>query len=380
MRESLYSFCMRTGKTELLDEWDEEKNGSLTPEVVTSGSSRRVWWRCPKGHTWQADVFSRAKSGTGCPSCGGKRVIPGENDLAARFPDVAGEWHPTKNGSLRPEDVLPGSHKLVWWLCPHGHEWRAMVKSRTAGCGCPVCANRLVKRGENDLATTHPGLAAQWNAERNGSVTPQMVTAGSHRKVWWNCPHGHEWRASVLSRAVNGAGCPVCAGKVVIAGFNDLASAFPEIAAEWHPTKNGALRADGIQPYSNRKVWWRCPLGHEYQAVIAARTTHGSGCPYCAGRKVLAGFNDLATMAPDTAGQWHPTLNGSLTPQMITAGARRKVWWICPEGHVWKAAVYSRTGACKSGCPVCAGVARRRRGIRRACARSRNARCPPVTK
>ena len=108
-------------------------------------------------------------------------------------------------------------------------------------------------------------------------------------------------------------------------------------------------------------MWWLCERGHPYQAVVAARTTHGSGCPYCAGRRVLAGFNDLATTVPRVAAQWHPTLNGGLTPEMVTAGSRKKVWWQCSEGHVWKAAVYARAGAQKSGCPVCAGRVRQRR-------------------
>ena len=81
----------------------------------------------------------------------------------------------------------------------------------------------------------------------------------------------------------------------------------------------------------------------------------GSGCPYCAGRKVLPGFNDLATLAPDVARQWHPSLNGALTPQMVTAGSHRKAWWECQVGHVWQAVIYSRTGPKKCGCPICAG-------------------------
>ena len=60
-------------------------------------------------------------------------------------------------------------------------------------------------------------------------------------------------------------------------------------------------------------------------------------------------------MEPEIAGQWHPTLNGGLTPEMVTAGSSRKVWWQCPDGHVWKAIICSRTGKQKCGCPVCAG-------------------------
>ena len=207
------------------------------------------------------------------------------------------------------------------------------------------------------MATLYPDLARQWHPVKNGTLTPAQVLPGSHRMVWWICDKGHEWRAQVKSR-VSGCGCPVCAGKKVVPGENDLASQFPAVAAQWHPTKNGALTPREVSPYANRKVWWRCGRGHEYRASIGARTMNSSGCPYCAGRRVLPGFNDLASRAPELAGQWHPTLNGTLTPEMVTIGSHRKVWWRCGQGHVWKAVIYSRAGPQKSGCPVCAGRVR----------------------
>ena len=111
--------------------------------------------------------------------------------------------------------------------------------------------------------------------------------------------------------------------------------------------------------YSNRKVWWICDLGHEYQTAVRARTRDGSGCPYCTGRKVLSGFNDLATKLPMLASQWHPTLNGALTPEMVTIGSNKKIWWQCSNGHVWKSVVFARTSGRKTGCPVCAGTVRK---------------------
>ena len=86
------------------------------------------------------------------------------------------------------------------------------------------------------------------------------------------------------------------------------------------------------------------------------RTRGTNGCPYCGNKKVLAGFNDLASIEPEIAAEWHPELNGALTPEMVTAGSNRKVWWLCPEGHVWRTAISNRTNAKKrTGCPVCAG-------------------------
>lgn len=265
------------------------------------------------------------------------------------------QWDQQKNGTLTPRDVARGSHKKVWWKCGFGHAWQAEIKSRTQGTRCPVCSNKRLVPGVNDLGTTHPSIASQWHKEKNGQLTPQSVVHGNHRKVWWRCEKGHEWQASVLSRTSNGNGCPVCAGKVVVPGVNDLASQRPRVASQWHPTHNGDLTPWDVAPYSNRKVWWVCEKGHAYRAAIAHRSQFDSDCPYCMNRKVLTGFNDLATTEPKIASQWHPELNGGLNPQMVTAGSHKKVWWQCSEGHVWKAVIYSRTGSKKCGCPVCAG-------------------------
>lgn len=356
MKTTLYDYCRTHDRPELLREWHPAKNAPLTPEGTTYGSKRSVWWKCKKGHEWQTAVYTRA-AGSGCPYCAGKRAWPGENDLASQRPDLATQWHPTKNNGVTPADIPLGSHHMAWWVCEKGHEWKAIVKSRAiGGTGCPVCANRALLPGINDLATTHPELARQWHPAKNGSLTPHDVMAGTRRKVWWRCDRGHEWQAAVSSRAV-GTGCPVCAGKTAIPGENDLASLFPAIAAQWHPTRNGGLTPEKLTPYSNKKAWWLCPLGHEYTAAVAARITDRSGCPYCAGRKVLPGFNDLATLEPKVAAQWHPTLNGALTPEQVTTGSHKKVWWECPNGHIWKAVIYSRAGpgSRKCGCPVCAG-------------------------
>ena len=288
MRKSLYDFCLELGYPAPLEEWDEEANGPLT-EKVSYGSKRKYWWRCEKGHRWEAAVMSRTGERTGCPYCAGRLPIPGENDLATLYPELAAEWDGERNAPLAPGELLPGSHRHVWWRCKKGHSWRASVKSRVAGTGCPVCANRALAPGENDLATANPALAAEWDAEKNGALTSRDVFPGS-----------------------------------------------------------------------SRRVWWRCPAGHEYQAAVSARASSGSGCPYCAGRKVLPGFNDLATVEPRIAAEWARELNGALTPEQVTAGSHKKVWWRCGDGHVWRAIVYSRAGKAKTGCPVCAGKVRRR--------------------
>lgn len=200
-------------------------------------------------------------------------------------------------------------------------------------------------------------LLDQWDEAANLPVTPQTVTYGSKQKVAWRCERGHTWRAQVCSRTGSHAGCPVCAGLAIIPGENDLATLFPAVAAQWHPTKNTDVTPSDVGAYTHRKAWWRCETcGHEWQAVVKSRAgINKCGCPVCAGKAVLQGYNDLATLYPNIASEWHPTLNGALTPQDVTSGSGRRVWWQCAVGHVWRTAVYTRTGAQRSGCPVCAG-------------------------
>jgi hypothetical protein len=186
----------------------------------------------------------------------------------------------------------------------------------------------------------------------NGELSPVMVSVGAGRIIWWVCEKGHEWESVVSSRTkLNGAGCPICSGNKALTGYNDLATLRPDVAEQWHPTKNGELTPDQVPVGSGRKIWWVCDKGHEWKTRIADRTG-GSGCPICAGKKVLAGFNDLATLCPDIAAQWHPTKNDALKPSRVTVSSGRKVWWKCERGHEWSATVNNRTRG--HGCPVCA--------------------------
>ena len=199
-------------------------------------------------------------------------------------------------------------------------------------------------------------LLEQWDPA-NLPATPQNVTYGTRDEYWWQCEKGHRWQAPVKSRT-SGRGCPYCSTRRLQPGVNDFATRFPDIAAQWHPTKNNALRPEQVAANSNRSVWWQCEQGHTWRAPVGRRVQFATGCPYCTGRKVLPGFNDLASLEPQVAAQWDTERNGSLRPDQVTVGSGKRVWWRCEEGHVWKAKVYSRTGKMRTGCPVCAGVAK----------------------
>lgn len=337
---------------ELQKEWAFDKN-TVVPDVLTPRSRTKVWWRCEKGHEWQASLDSRISLKRSCPYCSNQSVAAGENDLASTNPEMAKLWHPTLNGDLKPTDIAPGSSKRVWWRCEKGHEWQAAAYSIKAGTACPYCAGKKAIAGETDLETTHPHLIPQWS--KKNKLSPREVTAGSHKKVMWVCDKGHEWEAMVSLIAIDNSGCPYCAGKRAIPGQTDLATVRPDMLEQWDFEKNHVNPSE-ILPSSHEKAWWKCDDGHTWQAMVFSRTReNAASCPYCTGRLVLRGFNDLATLKPKIAEEWYEPLNGDLRPEDVSLGSNKKVWWQCRDGHVWKAAIYSRTRKKGTGCPVCAG-------------------------
>ncbi len=122
-------------------QWHSKKNGSLSPTSVTPFSGKKVWWQCEKGHEWQTSVTNRTNRGSGCPYCAGRKA-GSDNNLLAVNPELARQWHPKKNGELKPDGVTAGSKKAVWWLCGKGHEWKTQIGHRSRGSGCPYCAKR----------------------------------------------------------------------------------------------------------------------------------------------------------------------------------------------------------------------------------------------
>ena len=333
---------------EIAKEWNYEKNGNLKPEHFAANSHKKVWWKCPKGHEWQATIKDR-NNGNGCPYCSSKIVLNGFNDLQTINPALAKEWNYEKNNGLTPSDVTPNSSKKAWWKCNKGHEWQTSIADRNNGRECPYCAGKKILKGYNDLQTLNPTLASEWNFQRNNGLTPADVTPNSHKTVWWKCSEGHEWQAIIGNRH-KGNGCPYCAGQKVLKGTNDLQTVNPTLANEWNYGKNKELTPADVLPNSNKKIWWKCSKGHEWQAKIQDRNK-GKGCPYCSGRYAIKGVNDLQTVNPVLAKEWNYEKNNGLTPMDVRPNSDKKVWWICSRGHEWQAIIGNRHRG--NGCPIC---------------------------
>ncbi len=253
----------------LCKEWDYEKNYPLRPEDVSPGSNKKIYWICKEKHSYKTSLSNRS-SGKGCPYCSGRLALS-HNCLLAKYPELAKQWHPTKNGKLTPRDVLPKSDIEVWWVCEKNHIWKRSIFDRTRikSKKCPLCSS---------LAFTDPKLSSEWHPIKNGDLTPWDVTKNSNIKVWWQCNKKQEWLASINGRKYSGK-CP-CHNGTTACGKMCLLNTNPKLALEWHPTKNGKLTPRDVLPCSNKRVWWLCKKGHQWATTINDRNG-GNGCPYC---------------------------------------------------------------------------------------------------
>ena len=353
---------LATTNPELLSKWNYEKNSALglEPTDFSSGSGKKVWWKCNKGHTWEAKI-AYINRGKGCPYCSGKYVIQGETDLATTNPELLKEWDYERNNKieLKPNEISAGSNRKAFWICSKGHTWEASIMNRTKGSNCPVCfkMDRQLYgvRKRNTLANEFPELLNEWDIENNKKLNldANTLTSGSGKKAWWKCNKGHKWKATIKQRT-KGFGCPYCSGREAITGKTDLATTHPELLKEWDYKKNNAIGVspENITAGSDKKVFWKCSKGHEWETVIQSRTRKNN-CPYCSGVLAITGKTDLATTHPDLLKEWDYERNDELKiyPTDYSAGSGKKVFWKCGQGHKWKATIHNRTFG--HGCPYC---------------------------
>ena len=286
---------------EVAKQWDYEKNGKIKPEFIRAASNVKFWWKCEKGHSWEATVASRA-NGNGCPYCSGKVLLVGENDLQSQNPELAKEWNFNRNGELSPDKITVRNGKKVWWKCAKcSHEWKTSVAHRSEGKGCPKCGKiknhnsryRTILEKSGSFAQTSPELLLEWNYEKNQSLDPNTLTRVSGKKVWWKCNKcGHQWEAIISNRVKRGSGCPICKKELLAAAqiraalkkTGSIKLTHPQLLKDWDYEKN-IITPDQITIGSDRKVWWKCHnCGHNWEESPNSRIKKNKEirkCPNC---------------------------------------------------------------------------------------------------
>ena len=398
----------------LADEWDYEKN-LISPSEIAKSSGKRVYWKCKTcGNSWP-DTINHRYSGRNCPKCFGEKhtsfpeqailfymqkstmaygqykfddlyeidIYLPEYKVGIEYDGMAfhssaksEEREQRKNDYLSKKNIRLIRIKETKTKIFELHENIIFYKPDVNYTNLPmiienlhekifkkridflmdiqqdralIYQNYIYRYKDESFGAKFPQLAKEWHPTQIGDLTPNHFTYGTKKSVFWLCPSGHTYPASIAHR-INGTGCPYCAGKKVWIGFNDLASQRPDLAKEWHPKNK--IKPTEITVGYNKKVWWLCPSGHEYEADPKHRAS-GTACSVCAGKKIIVGFNDFASQRPELLLEWNPTKNLPLLPTQVSKSSGTKVWWICKKcKNEWPARINKR--AMGRGCPKCA--------------------------
>lgn len=208
---SLYDYCRENDLKGILTRWDGRRNLPRRPQNIAWDSKRSVYWKCEHGHQWGSSPKTTIRKAGRCPTCAGIRLDPGVNDLASMHPELLEQWDADKNLPLRPEKIRSRSIVIVWWKCRQGHTWKAVIRDRVEGEGCPHCSGLIGRRQKKPFPEAYPELYAEWDMERNAGRSPWRIKDLAMARVHWICAQGHRWQATMYQRTKEKAGCPECA-------------------------------------------------------------------------------------------------------------------------------------------------------------------------
>ncbi len=270
---------------------------------------------------------------------------------------LVNEWDYKKN-KIDPHYVSASSNKLAWWICSLGHSWKACVNDRNRGAKCPVCSNKKLLIGYNDLETKNPKLAKEFDLAKNG-IKPSQILFGSNKRVWWLCSSGHSWSQKVMQRNNRGDGCPFCSNKKVQKGFNDLATTDYEALEEWDFQRN-IIKPTEVTSGSNKIAWWVCSeCGNSYQRSVYNKIHLKYGCKKCVSKKRSQKMSkpdfgkSFGDLYPDLIKDWDYSRNDK-TPFDYKPKSNFEVYWKCHIcGYKYKKTICNKV--LKSQCYRCKG-------------------------
>ena len=341
----------------MMKEWNYERNNSLGffPENFSIGSGQKVWWVCEKGHEYESIINSR-KRGSGCPYCAGKKALRGFNDFESKYPDLAKEWHPTKNNGLLPSQVTYGSGKKVWWQCDNNHSYLMCPRDKARSVLCPVCA-QVYKTSFPEQAIFYyikecfPDAISRYRDIFKNNMELDIFIPSLKVGIEYD---GLAFHDKNRLKADN--------DKYIICRKNGIS-----LIRVMETKKPDVFRLydhkieipNGQRKYLNGAITFLCSkLGKDVDVDIERDRVKIT--EYLSLRK-----GNLADEYPELVKEWDYDFNYPLRPENFPSHSNERVGWVCGKcGHKWVIGINSRTGKQVTGCPKCSGKTARSKQIK----------------
>ena len=358
---------------ELTSYWSSKNTQKIDEITLSEAKNKKYIWLCDccnlefnEKLSIVLDKFSNINNRELkkiCPYCN-KKIPKPEESLGYKKPFLKSEWLENINGDIY--NVFSNSNDIIEWICRKCHRnFKAKISNRAEDdkC-CPYCSNRILIKGINDLATTHPHLIKEWSNLNDRQLS--CLTNKSSYKAWWKCSVcSNTYQQVVSSKLISKTSCPYCRKTKVLKGFNDLATTHPWLIKEWSTLND--RDSSSIMCNSNYRAWWKCAeCSKEYRQSVKKKILMNiSCCPYCQNNKVLKGLNDLATTHEYLLNEWDYLNNILLAkPTEIDEKSNKIVWWICKDdpNHRYKFKINEKIKYEKRNlitCKICKGLRRK---------------------
>ena len=346
----LEMYCRKNNKQHILDEWNYEENKKLgyTPQNVTPKSSKQVYWKCQKGHSYPAKISNKVIHNSTCPYCSNKKVLKGYNDLETYYKKnnleyILSEYNYNKN-IINPDEILYGSHTEVWWKCSIcGHEFHTQARYRLKHPQCPVCQKRgtsfpeqaiiyYISQKYSDIINSHKSFGFELDI-----YIPSIKTAIEYDGLHWHSDTFDKDNQKNINCQNNGIKM-IRIREETLCSFNNCICIFNKDRRDTKMLDNAITELCAIIGINNLDI-----------------DTERDKLEIINNYKFRVPETPVSTTHPHLLKEWHSTKNGQMTLDNFSYGSSIKVWWLCPKcGYEWFASVGDRTSKGGTGCPCCA--------------------------
>ena len=344
--------------------WHPTKNGDLTPDNVGVRSEKIAWFRCPNdpSHDHQARVKNktlvadRCDGRWGCPLCSGYYLGSPRDSLASKQPEIAKDWHPTKNGNLTPQNIRPSSNQKVWWHCERGHVYELEPNQRVnAKRGCPDCSRYGYGSSQElriycELKSLFPDTCFRQKIQGKeiDVFVPSIKLGVEYDSAFYHRDKDNEDQAK--NSLMESLGLNVIR---VRERPLDQISSLDVIT----PTRQLSKKDMNRLLESVAAV---CAMDENLLASYLSENdfiNNENFASYISYSDRPIPENSLAEKFPEIAAQWDYEKNAPLTPYDFSHGSKYRAWWLCDNGHSFDASINSQTyhsGGIYKGCRYCA--------------------------